>query len=110
MSKSDLPVRPIYHRKRDSIEVHSTVVFAALAVTRFIEDRTGCSIRKFARTARRYQIIQIRAGTTPSPPKTRSQQTSATPWSSSSNPNEVRTKSAGRNAGKSGQQMPRGAS
>ena len=27
-------------RKRDSIEAHLTVVFAALAVTRFIEDST----------------------------------------------------------------------
>src|ERR1700691_1608755 len=42
MSKSDLRARPIYHRKRDSIEAHLTIVFAALAVTRFIEDRTGC--------------------------------------------------------------------
>ena len=34
MSKSDLRARPIYHRKRDSIEAHLTIVFAALAVTR----------------------------------------------------------------------------
>jgi transposase len=32
MSKSDLRARPIYHHKRDSIEAHLTVVFAALAV------------------------------------------------------------------------------
>jgi hypothetical protein len=40
MSKSDLRARPVCHRKRDSIEAHLTIVFAALAVTRFIEDRT----------------------------------------------------------------------
>jgi hypothetical protein len=51
MSKSDLRARPIYHRKRDSIEAHLTIVFAALAVTRFIETRTGWSFRKFVRTA-----------------------------------------------------------
>jgi hypothetical protein len=62
MSKSDLRARPVYHRKRDSIEAHLTVVFAALAVTRFIETRTGWSIRKFVRTARRYRTVQIRAG------------------------------------------------
>jgi transposase len=62
MSKSDLRARPIYHRKRDSIEAHLTIVFAALAVTRFIEGRTGWSIRKFVRTARRYRTVQIRAG------------------------------------------------
>ena len=62
MSKHDLRARPIYHRKRDSIEAHLTIVFAALAITRFIENRTGWSIRKFVRTARRYRTIQIRAG------------------------------------------------
>jgi hypothetical protein len=62
MSKHDLRARPIYHRKRDSIEAHLTIVFAALAVTRFIEHRTGWPIKKFVRTARRYRTIQIRAG------------------------------------------------
>lgn len=62
MSKHDLRARPIYHRKRESIDAHLTIVFAALAVTRFVEDRTGWSIRKFVRTARRYRTIQIRAG------------------------------------------------
>jgi hypothetical protein len=45
MSKSDLQARPIYHR--DSIEAHLTIVLAALAVSRWIEDTTGWSIRKF---------------------------------------------------------------
>ena len=62
MAKSDLQARPIYHRKRESIDAHLTVVFTPLAVTRFIEARTGWSIRKFVRTARRYRTIQIRAG------------------------------------------------
>jgi transposase len=62
MSKHDLQARPIYARKRDSIEAHLTVVFAALAVTRFIEDRTGWSIKKFVRTSRRYRIVQLRVG------------------------------------------------
>jgi hypothetical protein len=38
-------------------------VFAALAVSRWIEARTGWSIRKFVRTTRRYRTIEIRAGT-----------------------------------------------
>jgi Transposase DDE domain len=62
MSKSDLQARPIYHRKRDSIEAHLTIVFAALAVSRWIEARTGWSIRKFVKTARRYRTIGIQAG------------------------------------------------
>jgi hypothetical protein len=62
MSKSDLQARPIYHRKRDSIEAHLTIVFAALAVSRWIERQTGWSIRKFVKTARRYRTIEIQAG------------------------------------------------
>jgi hypothetical protein len=62
MSKSDLQVRPVHHRKRDSIEAHLTIVFAALAVSRWIEARTGWSNRKFVKTACRYRTIEIRAG------------------------------------------------
>jgi len=62
MSKHDLQARPIYHHQRDSIEAHPNVVFAALAVSRWIETQTGWSIRKFVRTARRYRTIEIQAG------------------------------------------------
>ena len=62
MSKHDLRARPIYHHKRESIEAHLNIVFAALAITRLIEDRTGWSIKKFVRTTRRYRTVQIRAG------------------------------------------------
>jgi Transposase DDE domain len=62
MSKHDLKARPVYHHKRESIDAHLAIVFAALAVTWFIEARTGWSIKRFVRTARRYRTIQIRAG------------------------------------------------
>jgi len=62
MSKHDLRARPIYHHKRESIDAHLTIVFAALAIGRLVEDRTGWSIRKFVHTARRYRTVQIRAG------------------------------------------------
>ena len=62
MSKHDLRARPIYHHKRESIHAHLNIVFAALAVTRLIEARTGWSIKKFVQTARRYRTVQIRAG------------------------------------------------
>jgi len=61
MSKHDLAARPIYHHKRASIEAHLTIVFAALAVSRLVEDRTGWSIRKFVQTTRRYRTVQINA-------------------------------------------------
>ena len=62
MSKHDLKARPVYHHKRESIDAHLAIVFAALAVTRFIEARTGRPVKRFVRTARRYRTIQIRAG------------------------------------------------
>ena len=37
-------------------------MFAALAVSRWIEAQTGWSIRNFVRTARRYPVIEIQAG------------------------------------------------
>lgn len=37
-------------------------MFATLAVTRLIEARTGWSIKKFIRTARRYRTVQIQVG------------------------------------------------
>jgi hypothetical protein len=60
--KHDLAARPIYHHKRESIDAHLTIVFAAFAVSRLVEDRTAWSIRKFVRTARRYCTVRIRAG------------------------------------------------
>ena len=62
MAKSDLAARPIYHRTKDSIEAHLTIVFAALAVSRWIEDTTGWSVKKFIKTVRRYRTIHIQAG------------------------------------------------
>jgi transposase len=62
MSKHDLQARPIYHHKRESIEAHLAVVFAALAVTHLIGAKARWSIKKFVRTARRYRTINIRAG------------------------------------------------
>lgn len=62
MSKSDLAARPIFHHSRDSIEAHLTIVFAALAITRILEARSGWSVKKFVTTARRYRAITIQAG------------------------------------------------
>jgi hypothetical protein len=62
VSKHDLQARPVYHRTRNSIDAHLTVVFAALAVSHWIESQTGWSIKKFVRTARRYRTVTIQAG------------------------------------------------
>jgi Transposase DDE domain len=62
MSKHDLQARPIYHHKKESIKAHLAVVFAALAVSHWIETTTEWSIKKFVRTIRRYRTITIQAG------------------------------------------------
>jgi hypothetical protein len=49
-----------YHHQRESIDAHLTIVFAALAVTRFIQARTGRPIKPFIRTARRCRTISTR--------------------------------------------------
>lgn len=61
MSKSDLAARPIFHHRREAIEAHLTVVFAALAVARFLQEKTGLSLKKNITTLRPVQAALIRA-------------------------------------------------
>ena len=49
MAKTDLRARPIYHRQREKIEAHLTVVFCAIAMSRHIQEATGVSIKRFVR-------------------------------------------------------------
>jgi hypothetical protein len=60
--RQSLKAGPIDHHKRESIEAHLAVVFAALAVTHEIEHKTAWSIKKLVQTTRRYRTIAIRAG------------------------------------------------
>lgn len=52
MSKTDLRARPIFHRTRDAIEAHLTVVFTALAVSRVVQERSGFAIGKVVKLLR----------------------------------------------------------
>jgi len=71
MSKSDLKARPIFHRKRDAIEAHLTVVMAALAMQRVIEKRTKLSKKKFINTLKPLHsgLIVINGITYPTEPE-----------------------------------------
>jgi hypothetical protein len=60
MSKTDLRARPMFHHTRDAIEAHLTIVFAALAVARHLQEVTGLSIRKVVQTLRPLQQITVR--------------------------------------------------
>ena len=60
MTKSDLRARPIFHHQRESIEAHLTVVFAALAISRDLQTRTGVTIKKLVQTLRAARSATIR--------------------------------------------------
>lgn len=52
MAKSDFKARPIFHRKRDAIEAHLTIVLVAIAVGRSLESQTNMSINRLVKTLR----------------------------------------------------------
>ncbi|OLO61742.1 IS1634 family transposase [Actinomyces oris] len=59
MSKHDLRARPVFHHTRDAIEAHLTVVMAALAVARHLQETTGISIKRIIRTLKPLQDVTI---------------------------------------------------
>lgn len=52
MAKSDFKARPIFHRKRDAIEAHLTIVLVAIAMGRSLESQTNMSINRLVKTLR----------------------------------------------------------
>ncbi|MGO0605998.1 IS1634 family transposase, partial [Brevibacterium linens] len=62
MSKTDLRARPIFHRTRDAIEAHLTLVFTALAVSRFMQAATGESLKKIITSLRPLREFTGRVG------------------------------------------------
>ena len=59
MSKHDLRARPVFHHTRDAIEAHLTVVMAALAVARYLQEATGTSIKRVIRALKPLQDVTI---------------------------------------------------
>ena len=55
MSKTDLKARPIFHRHKDAIEAHLTIVIAALTVSRYLYQKTGITTKKLVRILRPIQ-------------------------------------------------------
>lgn len=62
MAKSDLRARPVFHHERDSIEAHLTIVFAALALSRHLQDLTEVSIKKIVQTLRPLRTVTVQVG------------------------------------------------
>ena len=63
MTKSDLAARPVFHRLEDGIQAHLTIVFAALAISREAQTRSGLSINKILKTLRPLRSATVTIGT-----------------------------------------------
>lgn len=64
MAKTDLRARPAFHRNKDRIHAHLTLVTAALAVSKQVEALTGMTIREFVRRLRNVIKVQVEIGGT----------------------------------------------
>ncbi len=51
ITKTDLEARPIFHRLDETIKAHLVIVFAGLAVTRYLELKTNLSIKRILKIA-----------------------------------------------------------
>lgn len=51
LTKSDLEARPIFHRLDETIKAHLVIVFAGLAIAKYIEIKTNLSIKKVLKLA-----------------------------------------------------------
>jgi transposase len=65
ITKSDLEARPIFHRLDETIKAHMIVVFAGLAISKYLEQSTGMSIKKVLQYSSRiltHTIINMKTG------------------------------------------------
>ncbi len=51
ITKTDLEARPIFHRLEETIKAHLIIVFAGLAISKYLEIKTGLSIKKILKIA-----------------------------------------------------------
>lgn len=59
VAKSDLQTRPVFHFKQDAIRVHILICFMALAISKYMEIRTGKSIKQIIKSFRRVTDAKI---------------------------------------------------
>ncbi|MDR0416033.1 MAG: transposase, partial [Propionibacteriaceae bacterium] len=60
MSENDLMACPVCRHKRESIDAHIAIVFAALAVSRRIEAAAGWTVRRIVRTPGPHRTATVR--------------------------------------------------
>lgn len=67
LTKSDLEARPIFHRLEETIKAHLVIVFAGLAICKYIEIMANMSIRKVLKLAEKiltHKVINLKTGET----------------------------------------------
>lgn len=65
ITKSDLEARPIFHRLDETIKAHMVLVFAELAISKYLEQTTGMSIKKVLQYSNRiltHTIVNTKTG------------------------------------------------
>jgi len=51
ITKSDLEARPVFHHLNETIKAHLVIVFAGLAISKYLEIQTGMSIKRVLKIA-----------------------------------------------------------
>jgi len=67
LTKSDLEARPVFHSLDATIQAHLVIVFAGLAICKYIEMETGMSIQRVLRLAEKvltHKVTNIKTGET----------------------------------------------
>jgi len=59
IAKNDLVMRPIYHYKREAIEVHILICFMALSVCKYMELQTGKSTRAITKLLKSVTEVRL---------------------------------------------------
>ena len=59
MSKSDILIRPVYHFKKETIEAHILICVMALAVAKFMELKSGKSIKVILEILKKVTDVRI---------------------------------------------------
>lgn len=65
LTKSDLEARPIFHHLDETIKAHLVIVFAALAISKYIEMQTGMSIKRVLKLSEKvltHKVTNIKTG------------------------------------------------
>jgi len=65
ITKSDLEARPVFHQLDETIKAHLIIVFAGLAIARYLEIKTGLTIKKIIKIAKKvltHKVTIVKTG------------------------------------------------